>query len=417
MDFHQKLENYAILLARHGMNVQEGQSVNITGELIHRELISMVANEAYRCGAKYVNIDLIDPWHSRMRILESMKEEYLNFVPDYIPTKFNQLVDSYGAVLRIVGSEEPDCMADLPPGKVNMMQLQFRKSLKRYYEEGVGKSKVQWTVAGASTPKWGKKVFPELDETQANLALWDQIFAICRVDTLDYLERWKNHNSALQHRAKMLTGYKIKELHFIGPGTDLRVFLNPKAIFVGGGGISARGRQYECNIPTEECFTTPDHRRTSGKAVVTRPFLVNGKMIKGLKLEFNEGKIIHFDASEGAETFEAYIHSDPGACQLGEVALVGSDSPIFQSGRIFEEILYDENAACHIAVGFAYRFCLEGGEHSNAEQLAAMGCNDSNVHTDMMISDENMDVIATTHDGRRLELIKSGTWWNLERSF
>jgi len=410
MDFQQKLNNYAVLLARYGMNVQEGQIVNITGELFHRELITLVANEAYRCGAKYVNIDLIDPLHPRMRILNSTKEDYLNYVPDYIPTKFNQLVDNNGAVLRLVGSEEPDCLADLSPRKINTMQLQIRKSLKRYYEEGVGKSQVQWTVAGASTPKWGKKVFPELNESEAYLALWDQIFTICRVDTPDFLERWHRHNAVLQKRAKLLTGYSIKELHFLGQGTDLKVYLSPKAVFVGGGGTSVHGHHYECNIPTEECFTTPDYRLTSGKATVTRPFLVNGKMITGLKLEFREGKIVNFEAKDGAETFAAYIQSDPGACRLGEVALVGLDSPIFQSKRIFEEILYDENAACHIAVGFAYRFCLEGGEHLNAEQLEILGCNDSNVHTDMMISDEKTDVIVTTHQGKRFELIKNGAW-------
>ena len=154
---------------------------------------------------------------------------------------------------------------------------------------------------------------------------------------------------------------------------------------------------FEPNIPTEECFTTPDCRLTTGKATVTRPFLVNGKLIKGLKLEFKDGAIVHFDALEGRETFAEYINSDPGGRCLGEVALVGIDSPIYQSGRVFEEILYDENAACHIAVGFAYRFCLEGGDKMSDEELAAIGCNDSHVHTDMMISSDKVDVFATTY--------------------
>lgn len=408
--FNQKIKNYAVLLARHGLNVQEGQTVNITGELFHRDLMAMVAEEAYRCGAKFVNIDLIDPRHARMRILESTQEQYLNYVPSFLPAKFNQLVDEQGAVLRFQGSEEPDCYKDLPTKKLNDMQLSIRKSLKRYYEEGVGKSQVHWTVAAAATPKWAKKVFPELDEPQAYLALWEQIFKICRVDTPDFLERWQKHNVALQQRARMLTALKIKELHFIGPGTDLKVFLSPKALFKGGGDTGARGIHYECNIPTEECFTTPDYRLTSGKAAITRPFLINGVLIKGLSIEFKEGKIVHFDAVEGAETFSTYIQSDPGACRLGEVALVGTDSPIFQSGRVFEEILYDENAACHVAVGFAYRFCLEKGENLNAEELEALGCNDSHVHTDMMISDDKTDVIAMTHDGKTVPLIKGGIW-------
>lgn len=413
MEFSEKLKCYAHLLVRNGMNVQDGQIVNITGELVHRELISLITKEAYQCGAKFVNVDFIDPWHTHTRILESKNEDYLAYVPDFIPVKFNELVDQNGAILRLVGSEDPECYKDLPPQKLNAMQLHYRKCLKRYYEEGVGKSKIHWTVAAAATPKWGKRVFPELNEEEAELALWEEIFKICRIDTPDYKQRWKKHNSVLQLRAKSLTYHKIKELQFIGPGTDLKVYLSPKAIFKGGGAISTLGHHYECNIPTEECFTTPDYRLTTGHAKVTRPFLINGQMIKGLRLEFKEGKIVHFEADEGAETFSAYIHSDESACQLGEVALVGIDSPIFQSGRVFEEILFDENAACHIAVGFAYRFCLEGGEHLDDQELAALGCNNSSVHTDMMISDENTDVIATTYSGERMLLIQKGTWQNL----
>jgi len=410
MNFNQMLENYATLLVHHGVNIQPGQTLNITGEIIHRDLMTKVAQKAYKRGAKFVNIDLVDPWHARQRILESAQEEYLQYVPQFIPAKFNELVDTNGAVLRFQGSEEPDSLSDLPPTKVNTMMSHYRHSLKRYYEDGVGKSKVQWTVAAAATPKWGKKVFPQLDEKLAFQKLWEEIFHICRVDRPDFLELWEKHNHTLQNRAKKLTQLKIEELHFIGSGTDLKVKLSRKSVFLGGCAIGARGVPYECNIPTEECFTTPDYRGTTGKAKVTRPFLVNGKLIKGLSLEFTDGKITNFDAAEGKETFKAYINTDPGACRLGEVALVGIDSPIFQSGHVFEEILFDENAACHIAVGFAYRFCVEGGDHLSPRELEEIGCNDSNVHTDMMISDEQTDVYATTFSGQRIPLIIKGNW-------
>lgn len=410
MDFSQKLDNYAQLLVQWGLNVQPGQPVNITGEIIHRDLLSRVAKAAYQRGAGYVNIDIIDPWHVRTRIKESKSDEYLDYVPKFIPAKFDEIVDLNGAVLRFQGSEEPDCLADLPPEKMNRLQLSIRQTLKRYYQDGVSKSKIHWTVAGAATPKWGKKVFPELNEADAYKALWEEIFKICRVDTPDFIDRWKKHDAVLQKRSKTLTDLKIKELHFIGPGTDLKVYLSPKAKFKGGGDKSPRGVAYEPNIPTEECFTTPDYRLTTGKARVTRPFLVNGKLIKGLTLEFRDGVIVDFDAAEGKETFAAYINSDQGGRRLGEVALVGIDSPIYQSGRIFEEILFDENAACHIAVGMAYRFCLEGGDQMNPEELAAVGCNDSYVHTDMMISSDKVDVIATTHSGKRVALLEKGSW-------
>lgn len=410
MNFSDKLETYARLLVCHGLNVQPGQIVNIGSECFHRELVEQMVKIAYQRGARYVNVDFIDPALTRHRILESREESDLRYVPGYIPLKYDSFVDEGAAVIRIVGSEDPDALADLPVQKVNDLQSSVRQSLKRYYVEGVGKSKVQWTVAAAATPKWARKIFPELPEMEAYHALWNAIFTICRADRKDCLEVWDRHQRQLRERAERLTEIKIKELHFKGPGTDLRVYLSPKALFKGGGETSARGVDFEANIPTEECFTTPDCRLTEGKVRVTRPVHVNGKLIHDLQLEFSKGKIVNFTAREGAEQFAAYIANDKGASYLGEVALVGIDSPIFQSGRIFEEILYDENAACHIAVGFAYRFCIEGGPSMSPEELEAAGCNDSHVHTDFMISSEETDVEATTYSGSRLPLIRKGKW-------
>lgn len=410
MDFDTRLNRYAELLVCHGLNVQPGQSVNLTGEIIHRNLLQKLVEASYKRGAKYVNVDLIDPWHIRQRLLESKDESYLSYVPAFIPTKFEEILDSKGAVLRLVGSEDPDCFADIDPEKMNAMQLQIRQTLKRYYQEGVGKSKIHWTVAAAATPKWGKKVFPELSEEEAYKALWNAIFTICRVDHPHYLELWDKHDAILKKRAQRLTDLKIEKLHFRGPETDLRVYLSPKAIFKGGGDQGPYGLHYEANIPTEECFTTPDCNRTEGKAKVTRPFLIHGTMVKGLELTFSAGNIVDFKAKEGEAAFAAYIQSDANAKKLGEVALVGIDSPIYQSGRIFEEILYDENAACHIAVGFAYRFCIDGGDKMSSAELAAIGCNDSHVHTDMMISSEQVDVDAETDKKETIPLIRKGNW-------
>lgn len=410
MDFVTCLKRYAELIICHGLNVQPGQSVNLTGEVIHRNFLQLLAEEAYRRGAKFVNVDLIDPWHTRQRLLYTKSKEDLQYVPDFLPMKFEEILDTNGAVLRLIGSEEPDCLADLDPEQLNTMQLHIRKALKRYYQDGVGKSKIHWTVAAAATPKWGKKVFPELSEDEACQALWQAIFKICRVDHPDFLELWKKHDATLKKREKILTNLKIETLHFKGPGTDLKVHLSPKALFRGGADKGPHGVPFEPNIPTEECFTTPDCTKTEGTARVTRPFLVHGTMVKGLELTFKAGLIVDFKAREGASAFEAYINSDANAKRLGEVALVGIDSPVYQSGRIFEEILYDENAACHIAVGFAYRFCLEKGDQMSLEELAAVGCNDSHVHTDMMISSEEVDVDATTYDGKTVSLIHKGKW-------
>lgn len=409
MDFKQKLETYAQLLIEHGLNVQKGQIVNITGEIYHRELIALLCQAAYRRGAKHVNVDFIDPFIMRYRLLETTEEDDLTYVPKYLPQKYDEFVHEGAAVLRLIGSEQPDALSDLDPKKINTLSNSNFKALKNYYLEGVSKSKIQWTVAAAATPKWGKKIFPDLNEQKAYEALWEQIFKICRADKPNCMELWKKHNELLQDRGRHLSGLKIRELHFTGPETDLKVFLSPKAKFVGGGSKGPFG-EFEPNIPTEECFTTPDYRLTSGKVKVTRPVLVNGKMVKGLHLEFNEGKLVHFDATEGKENFAKYVDNDAGSRFLGEVALVGTDSPIFQSGKIFEEILYDENAACHIAIGFAYSLCLEGGPKMAPDELAEIGCNVSTVHVDMMISNEHVDVDATTYEGKKVKLIHKGQW-------
>lgn len=410
MEFQDKLKTYANLLIAHGLNVQPGQVVNITAELFHRDLVKLLVKAAYKRGAKIVNVDFIDPELPRLRILESKSDDYLKYVPRYTVTKYNDFVEEGACILRLTGSVEPDSMADLPTQKVHAMQSAYRLSLKHYYSEGIGKSKVQWTVAAASTPKWAKKVFPELDEDAAYKALWEAIFTICRVDQKDCIAAWQAHQKTLQDRAKKFTDMKIKDLHFVGPGTDLRVVLSPKAIFKAGGDKTDRGIAFEANIPTEECFTTPDWRYTQGRVRITRPVPVNGVVIRGLELEFEKGKIVRFKADEGQEAIKHFIETDPGACALGEVSLVEIRSPIYQSGRFFEEILYDENAACHIALGFAYRFCLDGGAKMTQEELQAVGCNDSHVHTDFMISSEDVDVTATTYSNEVISLIKRGSF-------
>jgi len=313
-----------------------------------------------------------------------------------------------GAVIRIVGAETPELMADLDPRRMNALRLADFRAREHFYEEGIKKSRVHWTVAAGATVGWGEQVFPDLRGHAAETALWREIFRICRVDQPDVLGTWERHNQALHERAKRLTELGIRALHFHGPGTDLTVGLSERALFRGGSDTSPRGVSFEPNIPTEECFTTPDARQTEGHVRTTRPFFVNGRLIKGLKLEFRAGRIVSASAREGLETFEEYCRSDDGAVRLGEVALVGVDSPVFRSGHVFHEILFDENAACHIAIGSAYKFCLRDGDRLSDAELDAIGCNQSSVHTDMMISSEEVDVDASLASGERRPLLVRG---------
>lgn len=407
--FTEALNRYADLLIEVGLNVQAGQLVQISAEAVHRDFVALLVDKAYRRGAKYVHTNLIDSRFSRSRLLHST-EEHCTFVPDFLEVQYNQLLDETGANLRLVGSEDPDVFSDVDSKRLNSSQLAVRKKIARFYDEGISHSKVHWTVAAASTAAWGAKVFPHLRGAEAEQALWDAILKACRADKEDCLALWEAHNAALLARAARLTDQRIECLHFTGPGTDLRVYLSPAAIFRAGLDTSPRGVAFEANIPTEEVFTTPDCHRTEGVVRATRPFLIHGKLVSELELEFSQGRIVNFSAKTGKEIFGEYIASDEGASKLGEVALVGVDSPIFQSGLIFEEILFDENAACHIAVGAAYKWCVKDSATMSEEQLQAIGCNESKTHTDIMISSEEVDVSAQTYSGEKLPLIGKGRW-------
>lgn len=411
-NFDLYLDRYADLLVSYALNIQPGQPLFIFGEIAHRDLAVRMAKIAYQRGAKFVQLDLQPPELLKERI-ELSREEDLAVVPRNITERYLEAVDEKAATIRFQGSEDPDLLSNLDPKKANLVQMSFRKSIKRYYEEGVGQSKVAWLVAGHATEGWAKKIFPDLEPKAALEKLWDAIFKICRVDDPNYIELWKAHNAKLKERAKKLNELQIKTLHFKGPGTDLKVGLSPLYQFRGGGDLSARGVVVEPNIPTEECFTTPDWRLTEGTARVTRPFMVNGKLVKGLKVSFKNGELIEATAEDGEATFKEYINSDEGAKRLGEVALVGSDSPIYQSGIVFQEILYDENAACHIAIGFAYPFCLIGGANMSASEKASVGCNVSSTHVDMMISDDQVDVDAIDVNGNSHSIIKKGKWTSI----
>lgn len=408
-DLAPQLDRYATLIAAHGLNVQPGQLVQVMGESYHRPLYERLLRELYRRGAGFVHVELSDPLLQRIRIKES-QPQFLGSTPEFYSAKFRELVDSGAANLKVLGPEFPTYLADLPPQSVNEVRKAAYQSAKYFYNEGIERSKVHWCVVAAATPGWAARLFPSLGAKDAEARLWGEIFRICRVDRPNFLELWDQHNRLLHARAKRLTELKIKELHFQGPGTDLVVGLSELAVFKGGSDLSPKGHSFEPNLPTEECFTTPDCRVTRGSVTATRPFLVNGTLIRNLRLTFTDGEISHFECSEGEAALRSYLESDSGAKRLGEVALVGTDSPVFQSGLVFEEILFDENAACHIAIGSAYKGCVRGGAAMSDTECADIGCNSSSVHTDIMISSEHVSVTARLFSGESVQLIERGQW-------
>lgn len=410
LDEHRiRLQRYADLVVRHGMNVQPGQEVVVAGELCHAPLMRQVMREAYRAGAKVVSLELIDP-EAELLHVEEAPPEGLSFVPRHVAELRNELVESQGAVVRFDGMANPDLFGAADPLRVNSVMTARRKARDLFYEEGIHRWKVQWCVAAAATPGWGQKVFPSLPPQDAEAALWESLFKLFRVEQDDYLERWEQHDRALHRRAEALNGLDIEELHFRGPGTDLRVRLSPRAIFGGGSKLSARGCPFTANLPTEEVFTTPDWRGTNGVATVTRPVMVNQTLVRGLVMTFRNGEIVDFRAETGEAAFRSLIETDAGARRLGEVALVGIDSPVYQSRLVFQEILLDENACCHVAVGSAYKNKLRESEALSKSELEELGCNESSVHVDFMISSNTTDVTAKGRNGSTTALLEQGSW-------
>ena len=404
------LERYAQLIVTRGCNVQPGQFFQIGADSVSTDFAVLVAKAAYEAGAGFVNVDLSDDRFQRARVLGSAKDEFLDHVPAHIPVRFDEMIDSRSAVVRLIGPRDPSDLAGLPASKMNQVRMAGHKAAKRFYSEGIGLSAVQWCVASAATIGWAESIMDDVQGEEARTCLWNELLQIVRADREDCFDRWRDHGAYLKERGRRLNELQLDSLHFSGPGTDLSVGLSELARFEGGGAMSQREVEFVPNLPTEEVFTTPDWRRTEGVVRVTRPFVVNGELVRDLTMTFSAGELVDFDASEGAETLKAYVDSDPGARRLGEVALVGTDSPIFQNGRVFKEILLDENAACHIAVGNAYKSCLEGGEGLSQERLDEIGCNSSSAHTDMMISDESVQVIGRSSNGKESEIIRDGAW-------
>lgn len=411
-EFEKCQARFVELLVKQGANVQHDQQVLIMAEPSCLHLAELAAEFCYQRGARYVDTDISLPKVARYHLL-SAPPNRLTFVPSYNTVKMDQLVDADGALIAFRSQDEPDLYEDLDETRqeqLNKMLVGRREAVKRYREEGVLERRVGWCLAGPPSPKWAQKVFPDFSQEEAEKALWKEIFAMTFADRDDCLKLWSEHLDRLARRTALLDGKQIKELRFLNEKneTDLTVTLSPKARWVSGRKQTAKGIDVCLNIPTYEVFTTPDWRGTRGQVTLTRPVMINGSLVEGLKIKFRDGEIVETSARKNGAAYDALINTtgDPTAKRLGEVALVGIDSPIFKSGRIFQHTLYDENAACHIATGMAYTVGIENGDKLPPDELDKLGFNrQAKTHQDVMISDESTTVLA---DGK--EVIVDGAW-------
>jgi aminopeptidase len=411
-DFEKCLVRYVELLVKQGANVQPDQQVLIMAEPSCMQLAEIAAEFCYQRGARYVDVNISLPKVERHHLL-SAPPNRLTYLPLHNTVRMDQIVDSNGALLAFRSQDEPDLYEDLDESqqkRLNTMLVARREAVKRYREEGVLERRVGWCLAGPPSPKWAQKVYPDLAGEEATQALWKDIFSMTFADQPDCLKLWSEHLDRLARRTALLDGKSIEKLRFLNEknGTDLTVTLSPKARWVSGRKQTSQGVDVCLNIPTYEVFTTPDWRGTNGQVTLTRPVMINGTLVEGLRIKFRDGEIVETTAEKNGAAYDALINTagDQTAKRLGEVALVGIDSPIFQSGRIFQHTLYDENAACHIATGMAYTVGIENGDKLAPEELDSLGFNrQAKTHQDVMISDESTTVLA---DGQ--EVIVDGAW-------
>ena len=389
---NERLERYAELAVKVGANVQPGQEVFVRGLIEHADLVRALTRQSYLAGASYVNV-VYEDQHIRRAMIELGPDEALTYSPPWMKS----LAESNAGHARLgtTGNPEPELLADLDGDRVGRaMQLEVSDIYREQYRE----NSVNWCGVGSPNAGWAQQVLGEPDVER----LWDLVAFCFRLDEDDPVAAWRTHLDRLDTRAAALTELKPDAIHYRGPGTDLTVGLLPTARWASAGFRTADDIYYVANMPTEEVFTTPDPRRAEGTLRSTLPLSYGGQLIRGLELRFEDGRIVGVEAETGGDVVRTHLETIENADRLGELALVTKESRVGQTGTLFYNTLFDENATCHIAYGFGIPYAFDG------EPDEAM--NVSNVHVDFMVGGAELEVDAVLADGTEVPLIRSEEW-------
>ena len=400
------LRKYAHLIAACGVNVQAGQEVFITAGLDQPEFVQMVAEACYKLGASRVVVDWdYQPLQKVQYKYESL--ETLGGLTGYQKARWEHYLEKIPCRIYLE-SDDPDGLKGIDQEKMLKAQ-QMRYPLIKGYRDEL-ENKYQWCIAAVPGEAWAKKLFPELTKHQAVEKLWEAILTTSRV-TEDPVAAWNEHNADLHDRCAYLNSLGVEKLHYTASnGTDFTVGMIPEAEFKGGGDTSLQGIFFNPNIPTEECFISPMKGVAEGKVVASMPLSREGQLIDGFWIRFHEGKAVEWHAELNEQLLTNIITADEGSAYLGECALVPFDSPIQKSGLLFYNTLFDENAACHLALGFGFPDTIKGFETKSLEECRALGVNDSMVHVDFMIGTADLNIDAITRDGRTVAVFRNGNW-------
>lgn len=407
MSYQQLMESFADLVLKKGVNLQENQAVMLRAPIEGAEFARLLAKRAYELGAKNVQINWADDTLTHLKFTHA-PEEVLKTVPKWQVDMEEAFVND-GAAFISIHSTDPDLLKDIDSSKVAMAN-KARSEAMRHINKEIMNDTIPWTVISIPTTKWSQKVFPQATPEEAVTKMWESILSMSRVDKGNPIEAWNKHNETLRKAREVLTNKQYDKLIFTAPGTNLELGLVKKHIWHGGSAIAKTGVEFNPNIPTEEVFSMPDKYGVNGYVSSTKPLNYGGSLIDNFKLTFKDGAVVDFEAKQGEEVLKHLLEVDDGAKRLGEVALVPHASPISQSGLIFYNTLFDENASCHIALGKAYPTNLENGETMDLKELDQSGANDSLIHVDFMIGSSELDIDGVTADGKKEAVFRKGAW-------
>ena len=400
------MRSYAKLIVRVGANVQKGQEVRVFASLDQPEFIKMLAEECYKAGASRVTVDWNYPELTKLSA-RYMKLRDLSETREWEKARMQDMVDHL-PVRIFIESEDPDGLRGINPKYFKAFAARIK--ISKPYRDAID-NKHQWCIAAVPGEAWAKKVHPELSKRAAVEQLWKDILYPARADGEDPIADWEEHNRDLKARSKYLNDLHLRELRYHSAnGTDFKVGLIPTAEFHAGRDKTMQGVVYDPNMPTEEVFTSPDRRTAEGIVYATKPLSYQGQLIENFSVRFEKGRAVEVKAEKGQDVLEQIISMDEGCHYLGECALVPKESPIHQSGLLFYNTLFDENAACHLALGFGFDECVKGFENMTKEELYEIGVNDAGNHTDFMIGSDDLSIDGVDEHGNVHPIFRNGTW-------
>lgn len=406
-NYLEMLDKLADVTVHVGLNLQRGQELVITAPIEALPLTRKITERAYQAGAKMVTTLYSDDAATLARYRFAPSDAF-----DYAPAwLYEGMAEAYaaGAARLAITGQNPALLKGQDPDRISRAS-KAQSIANRRALELIASFHINWSIVAYATVDWAKMVFPDLPEGQAVEKLWEAIFKASRLDTDDPVAAWAAHNANLHKRVQFLNEKRYAALHFKGPGTDLKVGLADDHVWSGGAAVAKNGVVCNPNIPTEEVFTTPHKDRVEGYVSSSKPLAHQGSLLDGIRVRFEGGRIVEASAKVGEDILKQLLETDEGARRLGEVALVPHSSPIAQSGILFYNTLFDENAASHIALGQAYSECIRGGDRLSREELAARGANASLIHVDWMIGSNEIDVDGITHTGQAEPLMRRGEW-------